>query len=1253
MKKLKEILNRLELVQTLDPRYDLGAPLPSSEKFDLEQTLMLFSKLIRAYDICGNHMQQAVCALHFMAIANRLDRKGAHYKGLVALSYMQCSLACLNLKLSKKANQLMHRSMAMVQQLRHSQNGISKQEHARIRFSQGAMCVISGRWQLGAHLLEAAAADFQNSAKNKNKHLRECLVYHGQCRLFMTHFHKATTMFREAALSAQKEGDLYYQAYGTYWLCLAQLIRMGPSDSIRRSLRAALSITKDLGINKVPFAVLLTANELSRVSHIASNSDTYESRRLVSRRSKKGSGSRVAREKPAENVLRRFDSLELQNLNDDNVDMLVDSGSETAVEVFACFQFASMCLDAVEYPNGLYSLMLKRRVQKLVEEEQSIANDTKTQSVGTPVSRLRMNSTSTIGSSEAGAAAGAAGTSSSQDVRRGKRPGSQQRRQERSLLHERKHNDAGGGGGNRRPRLRMSGGRMFVSRPTLSGDEEPTTGDSMSGTENESPHKLDRLPSESAMSIDNTHASTESLPSAAQRQPHHPGVTTPVALSSDMTQPQQRRSNDKPMNRSSSSSKPATASSRATKGRSSLSKSQTLDGDSSPVQQTVRQSGSGDSLTVPNKSATAATRIQAVVRGRLTRRRLSSRVLMAQSIKVGDRVMVEGQGDSLGVVRFVGPLQGQEGVWYGVELDNGGGSGDVGGSTQQQQQHQASAAADLEMLAPENVEKAREEVPAAQMATQPFVFVRAIQLRVEGTGEVPPLTTSSPYADGVQRMMSNVSDGGSSAVSLDAGLSPERAVSGRVHEDASLWGRGHGKARSRQRQEREIRYKHQTGLKIKNNDGDEVLDDDDEDEDVQIHDGDSEFGGHKQGSVNVNRHSGSLKKPSVVDRLQQRGHHRHGRKSASPSPSVTRVSKPDGGAPYTFDEPPPSGRSMGGSVGDGVGGGVNPRSHPHHVGNLGGRVSPPLGRASSLSVGSATPLSARSLVTMEALDQATVQRALAKKAAQKQAEQEHPLAKLMATAFGKQGQRTWAMIHKTLLSRAQKLTGRLLKLAEKLPWAHAYVLLLQGRLDVVGQSPSQKRMNSAMKKWQAADAMGDQCNMAMIKGDALYEMAAHCSDQKMRVEYFGKALRVFNAWGIDYSRNPHYCEVLEFQKQAQQQRRRRGRPNASPKHPVATKQISIGKTPSGISLPSMPSRSKAPSVGRGSAHPRHPTRPTARQAVINPVRMRSAKEVGHLEKQQQQKQQQQQQQQQKSAASRAHQKKKQQQQKQQQQQQQR
>eukprot|EP01006_Ploeotia_vitrea_P051325 TRINITY_DN67549_c14_g2_i1.p1 TRINITY_DN67549_c14_g2~~TRINITY_DN67549_c14_g2_i1.p1 ORF type:complete len:436 (+),score=221.85 TRINITY_DN67549_c14_g2_i1:773-2080(+) len=72
----------------------------------------------------------------------------------------------------------------------------------------------------------------------------------------------------------------------------------------------------------------------------------------------------------------------------------------------------------------------------------------------------------------------------------------------------------------------------------------------------------------------------------------------------------------------------------------------------------------------------AATKIQAVMRGSIARRRISAYHDMAKDVKIGDRVQVGQDGVMCGVVQHIGPIDGQQGLWYGVELDKPVGTSD-------------------------------------------------------------------------------------------------------------------------------------------------------------------------------------------------------------------------------------------------------------------------------------------------------------------------------------------------------------------------------------------------------------------------------------------------------------------------------------------------------------------------------------------------------------------------------------------------
>lgn len=90
----------------------------------------------------------------------------------------------------------------------------------------------------------------------------------------------------------------------------------------------------------------------------------------------------------------------------------------------------------------------------------------------------------------------------------------------------------------------------------------------------------------------------------------------------------------------------------------------------------------GKTVEEESKEYFAATKIAALARGRIARRKTRDSITLARALMLGERVAVKSAGGAPGTVRFHGEVPTKSGTWIGVVLDRpraGAGDGTAGG----------------------------------------------------------------------------------------------------------------------------------------------------------------------------------------------------------------------------------------------------------------------------------------------------------------------------------------------------------------------------------------------------------------------------------------------------------------------------------------------------------------------------------------------------------------------------------------------
>jgi len=187
---------------------------------------------------------------------------------------------------------------------------------ARIDMRLAYYSFVQGNWDDVINTMKSVLPVFK--AASDHKRWREAKFMESLCDFHTSTYHRAYMGFHQVVLSAQKDGDMYYETSALYWRSQALLVSQGPSQEIFASLRAALDIAKDCKVSKVPAAVLLTLNEFLRMVTGSSDMTTSE-----------------------------YINLLQHNLNDENAQTLINGREETQ-NAIAYQQFVEILLYTCE-----------------------------------------------------------------------------------------------------------------------------------------------------------------------------------------------------------------------------------------------------------------------------------------------------------------------------------------------------------------------------------------------------------------------------------------------------------------------------------------------------------------------------------------------------------------------------------------------------------------------------------------------------------------------------------------------------------------------------------------------------------------------------------------------------------------------------------------------------------------------------------------------------------------------------------------
>jgi hypothetical protein len=148
-----------------------------------------------------------------------------------------------------------------------------------------------------------------------HKRWREVVFHEGVCYFMLAHFGVSLRCFLSVLKSAQKDGDMYFEAKALYWKSLILLVQERPSEAVFKNMRAALDLSKDAQLNKVPYAAVLILNEEQRMLEGSTELSLADFRDLVER-----------------------------NLSDENLELLA-AGRGDMYDAFTHFYFADVLID--------------------------------------------------------------------------------------------------------------------------------------------------------------------------------------------------------------------------------------------------------------------------------------------------------------------------------------------------------------------------------------------------------------------------------------------------------------------------------------------------------------------------------------------------------------------------------------------------------------------------------------------------------------------------------------------------------------------------------------------------------------------------------------------------------------------------------------------------------------------------------------------------------------------------------------------
>lgn len=249
--------------------------LDAKEREELEDraAIPLLEKMVLACTMSSRKWEAGYCAFHSVTLGDRLGDKA-----VLTLGYSMCAHSCMLLQWMSLADKYEKKTQWSYDQLvRHL---VDPAYTARIKFQQALLLRARGKWREAFEVVRDAMEFFLENGDSKR--WRECnfqvrvpvkkrgeflvtefvsVLQRAVCLFYLNNYNAALAAFHDVLISAQKDGDMYYEAQAVYWKAFVALLTHGGSDAIYRSVRQGLSLVADLpGYSKVPLAVLLTLN---------------------------------------------------------------------------------------------------------------------------------------------------------------------------------------------------------------------------------------------------------------------------------------------------------------------------------------------------------------------------------------------------------------------------------------------------------------------------------------------------------------------------------------------------------------------------------------------------------------------------------------------------------------------------------------------------------------------------------------------------------------------------------------------------------------------------------------------------------------------------------------------------------------------------------------------------------------------------------------------------------------------------------